>query len=86
MYLESSYRSYVFDSKEEIIDFLKTVDENHAKLEVSVNVEDRGVNGEREIQISSIEELKDFLEWCPDDMQVNITIEAPERRADGKED
>lgn len=47
MYLESSYRSYVFDSKEEIIDFLKTVDENHAKLEVSVNVEDRGVNGEK---------------------------------------
>lgn len=40
----------------------------------------------KEIQISSIEELKDFLEWCPDDMQVNITIEAPERRADGKED
>lgn len=40
----------------------------------------------REIQISSIEELKDFLEWCPDDMQVNITIEALERRADGKED
>ena len=47
MYLESSYRSYVFDSKEEIIDFLKTVDENHAKLEVSVSVEDRGVNGEK---------------------------------------
>ena len=46
MYLESSYRSYMFDSKEEIIDFLKTVDENHAKLEVSVSVEDRGVNGE----------------------------------------
>ena len=46
MYLESSYRSYMFDSKEEIIDFLKTVDETHAKLEVSVNVEDRGVNGE----------------------------------------
>jgi|GEM_PF-1919622 hypothetical protein len=46
MYLESSYRSYVFNSKEEIIDFLKTVDENHAKLEVSVSVEDRGVNGE----------------------------------------
>ena len=40
----------------------------------------------REIQISSIEELKDFLEWCPNDMQVNITIEALERRADGKED
>ena len=47
MYLESSYRSYVFDSKEEIIDFLKTVDENHAKLEVSVSVEDGGVNGEK---------------------------------------
>ncbi len=47
MYLESSYRSYVFNSKEEIIDFLKTVDENHAKLDVSVNVEDRGVNGEK---------------------------------------
>ena len=47
MYLESSYRSYVFNSKEEIIDFLKTVDENHAKLEVSVSVEDRGVNGEK---------------------------------------
>lgn len=47
MYLESSYRSYVFNSKEEIIDFQKTVDENHAKLEVSVNVEDRGVNGEK---------------------------------------
>jgi hypothetical protein len=47
MYLESSYRSYVFNSKEEIIDFLKTVDEDHAKLDVSVNVEDRGVNGEK---------------------------------------
>ena len=47
MYLESSYRSYVFNSKEEIIDFLKTVDENHARLDVSVNVEDRGVNGEK---------------------------------------
>lgn len=46
MYLESSYRSYVFNSKEEIIDFLKTVDEDHAKLDVSVSVEDRGVNGE----------------------------------------
>ncbi len=40
----------------------------------------------REIQISSIEELKEFLEWCPEDMQVNITIEEPERRDDGKED
>lgn len=40
----------------------------------------------KEIQISSIEELKDFLEWCPDDMQANITIEAPERIDDGKED
>lgn len=40
----------------------------------------------KEIQISSIEELKDFLEWCPDDMRVNITIEAPERRDDGEED
>lgn len=47
MYLESSYRSYVFNSKEEIIDFLKTVDEDHAKLDVSVNVENRGVNGEK---------------------------------------
>lgn len=41
----------------------------------------------REIQISSIEELKGFLEWCPEDMQVNITIETGERRDDGsKED
>jgi hypothetical protein len=40
----------------------------------------------REIQISSIEELKDFLEWCPEDMQVNITIEALERRDDGEKD
>ena len=47
MYLESRYRSYVFNSKEEIIDFLKTVDEDHAKLDVSVNVENRGANGEK---------------------------------------
>lgn len=40
----------------------------------------------REIQISSIEELKDFLEWCSEDMQVNITIEAPERSDNGEED
>ena len=40
----------------------------------------------KEIQILSIEELKDFLEWCPEGMRVSITIETPERRDDGKED
>ncbi len=38
----------------------------------------------KQITISSVRELSDFLKTCSDDMQINITIEKAEGEDDGK--
>lgn len=38
----------------------------------------------KQITISTVRELSDFLKTCPDDVQINITIEKVEGEDDGK--